>query len=126
MSTPRDKYANNADAWLANGSIFSRAAKLLFEQGDPFLYFPAALLGQQALEMLLKAALIRSGSSIAPEDVWGHRLVDLSKKLTESGQISLPEMFFDVAKNLMTSSANFATHRNLKKSKSWVQMTVGT
>ena len=115
MSTPRDKYANNADAWLANGSIFSRAAKLLFEQGDPFLYFPAALLGQQALEMLLKAALIRSGSSIAPEDVWGHRLVDLSKKLTESGQISLPEMFFEVAKKFDDFFRELRYPQELKK-----------
>jgi len=115
MPIPKDKYANNADAWLANGSIFSRASKVLFERGDPLLYFPAALLGQQALEMLLKAALIRNGSVIAREDVWGHKLVDLAEKLIASGQISLPDLFFEVAKKFDDFFSELRYPQEIKK-----------
>ncbi len=114
MPTSKDKYANNADAWLANGSIFSRASKILFEQGDPFLFFPAALLGHQALEMLLKAALIRSGSRVGRGDVWGHELVDLAQRLTAPGRISLPNLFFEVAKNFDNFFSELRYPREIK------------
>ena len=115
MRFPDDKYANNADAWLANGHIFSRAAKLLFEQNDPFLYFPAAMLGHQALEMLLKAALIRNGFTVAPEEVWGHKLVDLAKKLNVSGRVSLPDLFFEVAKKFDDFFSDLRYPQEIKK-----------
>ncbi len=71
-----DKYVNDAKTWCAHGETFGRAAALLFRSGNPSLYFPAATLGHQALEMLLKAALIRQGLKIskADDDVWGHDL----------------------------------------------------
>lgn len=53
----------------------------MFRSGNFFLWFPAAILGHQALEMYLKAALIVRGRSISPNDVWGHDLTLLAKQL---------------------------------------------
>jgi HEPN domain-containing protein len=49
------------------------------------LWFPAAFLGHQALEMFLKAALIKRGRRVVKGDVWGHNLVDLGSDLAKAG-----------------------------------------
>jgi len=90
-SAQKDKYTNSPDTWCEHGEIFGRAARELFASGNPFFYFPAALVGHQALEMLLKAALLRQGLKI--QDVWGHDLVELANKLTASGITLHAEVF---------------------------------
>jgi hypothetical protein len=94
-----DRYAKDAGLWRDSGYYNLEASDVLFRVGDPFLWFPAAVLGHHALEMLLKAILIHEGmtafnpryvNSLLPtvtlreEDcVWGHDLVELAKKLAE-------------------------------------------
>jgi len=56
----------------------------LFLSDNIVVWFPAAILGHHALEMLLKCALIRAGHVIERGDVWGHVLVELAKKLADS------------------------------------------
>jgi len=92
----RDKYTTSPDTWCTHGEIFAQAANNLFTAGNPLLYFPAALLGHQALEMLLKAALLRRGCKIS--EAWGHNLVGLAERLTADGSISLHGRVFEVAK----------------------------
>ena len=92
----KDKHANSADTWCAHGETFGQAAHALFTSGNPFFYFPAALLGHQALEMVLKAALLRQGFKI--NEAWGHDLVKLANKLTASGKVSLHEEVFEVGR----------------------------
>jgi HEPN domain-containing protein len=93
-----DKYINDAKTWCAQGETFGRAAVLLF-RSDPFLYFPAAILGHQALEMLLKAALIRQGFKITRVDggVWGHDLVELATKLESVVATAFSDELFEAA-----------------------------
>jgi HEPN domain-containing protein len=92
-----DKYATDAQAWREFAEINYAASALLFGSDGPFLWFAAATLGHQALEMFLKAALICEGMTVfnpqkisktspmvtfKPEDcVWGHNLLDLARTL---------------------------------------------
>lgn len=93
-----DKYLNDPSVWLQKAHDTRRAAKLLFAQGDAFVWFPAALLGHHALEMLLKAALIRKGCKIRKSDAWGHDLISLARKLVAEwkGKADFPDYFFEV------------------------------
>jgi len=94
----RDKYANDAVAWQRNAGVFREATHLLFNHGNPLLYFPAAILGHQTLEMFLKAALIKKGFQISPiqGDVWGHDLPQLVGQLFMDGPP--PPALLEVAK----------------------------
>jgi hypothetical protein len=56
-----DKYAKDADTWLTYAQFTYARAQELFRSESPSLWFSGAILGHQALEMLLKAALIRKG-----------------------------------------------------------------
>jgi len=92
-----DKYACDFRLWRDWAAIDYRAAKVLFQTNDPFLYFPAATLGHHALEMYLKSALIVNGMTVfdskkiklldagiilAEADcVWGHELIKLAEEL---------------------------------------------
>lgn len=87
-----DKYARDFKIWRDWASINYHAAKHLFDSGDPFLMFPASVLGHHALEMYLKSALIANGMTVFdpkkaklltpevdPADcVWGHNLSSLA------------------------------------------------
>jgi hypothetical protein len=97
MAHTVDKYASDFRLWRDWAAINYRAAKVLFQANDPFLWFPAATLGHHALEMYLKSALIAcgmtvfdpekvksldAGSGLGKKDcVWGHQLIDLAKEL---------------------------------------------
>jgi len=94
-----DKYARDSSLWRDWAAIDYRAAKTLFETGDPFLLFPAATLGHHALEMYLKSALIANGMTVfdpnkvksldtgtnlhAEDCAWGHDLVRLAETLAQ-------------------------------------------
>jgi HEPN domain-containing protein len=94
MDMKLDNYARDFALWRDWAAINYRAAKVLFETGDPFLLFPAATLGHHALEMYLKSALITTGMTVfdpkrvqsldprtdlGPDDcVWGHELMKLA------------------------------------------------
>jgi HEPN domain-containing protein len=78
-NTVPDKYAKDADTWWIWGENTYAGAYELFHPKKPGLWFSAAVLGHQALEMLLKAALIRKGHSVIQGDVWGHNLTKLAK-----------------------------------------------
>ncbi len=61
-------------------------------------WFPASVLGHQALEMFLKAALIRKGHRLAKADVWGHNLCVLAQKLIDHGALCTPEFMQELQK----------------------------
>jgi HEPN domain-containing protein len=61
----------------------------------PSLWFSAAILGHQALEMLIKAALIRKGHSIDRSDIWGHDLRKLAERLAFHADLP-PEVVTDL------------------------------
>ncbi len=63
------KYAGDADTWLLWGDHTLAGAQALFRSENPFHWFSAAILGHQALEMYLKAALVRRGHQVAIGDV---------------------------------------------------------
>ena len=89
---------NDPIAWFQSAENMRTAAVELFRSGNPLLWFPAALLGHQALEMFLKAALIREGLEVGPPPkgtVWGHRLICLGEKLTAIGKNKLPDVCFE-------------------------------
>lgn len=76
-----EKYSTDAETWLQWADHTHAGARTLFESDNPVLWFSAAILGHQALEMYLKAALIRQGHRVGCEDVWGHDLVELARRL---------------------------------------------
>ncbi len=81
-----DEFAANAAEWVNAAMGAFEAAKLLFYIENPRLWFSAAILGHHALEMLLKAALIQEGFTVAkgkPWDgfVWGHKTEELAQLL---------------------------------------------
>jgi hypothetical protein len=76
-----DKYAKDAYTWLIWAENTYAGACELFHPEKPGLWFAAAQLGALALEMFLKAALIRNGHTIVEDDVWGHDLPWLAKTL---------------------------------------------
>lgn len=81
-----DEFATDAAEWVKAAMGTFKGAKLLFQTENPHLWFSAAILGHHALEMLLKAALIQEGFTVAkgkPQDglVWGHRTEELAQLL---------------------------------------------
>jgi HEPN domain-containing protein len=90
MSVQKDRYRNEPTAWLQLADNSLRGARLLHKEGDAFLWFPAALLGHHALEMFLKAALIRQGAKVEPNGAWGHDLVKLATSLDTGATTASP------------------------------------
>jgi HEPN domain-containing protein len=80
-------FSADAPTWLQWAEQTYAGAHILFNDGNPFLWFPAAFLGHQALEMFLKAALIKQGRRVIKGDVWGHNLVDLASELGKTGAV---------------------------------------
>jgi HEPN domain-containing protein len=78
-------FSADAETWLQWAEQSYAGAHLLFHNGNPILWFPAAFLGQQALEMFLKAALIKQDSRAAKADMRGHNLIDLASELAKTG-----------------------------------------
>jgi HEPN domain-containing protein len=78
-------YSSDADTWLDWAEATYAGAQTLFLSDNALVWFPAALLGHQALEMFLKAALIREGHRIVKSDVWGHDLCGLARELQHHG-----------------------------------------
>lgn len=78
-------FSADAEAWVQWAEQTYRGSHVLFNFGDPFLWFAAAFLGHQALEMFLKAALIRRGRRVAKGDIWGHNLLPFVRDLESAG-----------------------------------------
>jgi HEPN domain-containing protein len=83
--TPDSDFPADAETWLQWAEQTYAGAHVLFNNGNPIVWFPAAILGHQALEMFLKAALIKQGRRVVNGDVWGHNLVDLASELANTG-----------------------------------------
>ena len=81
-----DHYSKDSASWLQWADHTYAGARTLFHSGNFFLWFPAAILGNQALEKYLKAALIVRGHAVSKNDVWGHDLVTLAEQLFARGQ----------------------------------------
>jgi len=79
------KYCDDDETWLQWGDVTYTGAHTLFHSDNFSLWFPAAILGHQALEMYLKAALILRGHRVVRTDIWGHDLRQLSSKLSAKG-----------------------------------------
>lgn len=97
MPTEMPKEVDNSPrddkAWLEWADQTCAGARRLWYDSDTNLWFPAAVLAHQALEMYLKAALIRKGHRVEKGDVWGHDLIELSGKL--SSEVTASEADFD-------------------------------
>jgi HEPN domain-containing protein len=85
-------YSTNAHSWSHWAQHAYAAAQALFANGNPFLWFGAAVLGHQAVEMCLKAILIGQGHRVTKGDVWGHDLIGLMKQVQDSGVRLPPEL----------------------------------
>jgi HEPN domain-containing protein len=98
MSVQKDRYRNEPTAWLQLADNSFQAAELLHKEGHALLWYPAALLGHHALEMLLKAALIRQRARIERDDAWGHDLVELGKLLDTRRPLGSANEFWETLK----------------------------
>lgn len=78
-------FSADAETWLQWAEQTYAGAHLLFHNGNPLLWFPAAFLGQQALEMFLKAAMMKQGRRVILGDEWGHNHIDLASELAKTG-----------------------------------------
>lgn len=91
-------YSSDADTWLNWAEVTYAGAQTLFLSDNALVWFPAAILGQQALEMFLKAALIRKGHRVVRGDVWDHDLCALAMKLISHGVVLTPEFMSELQK----------------------------
>jgi HEPN domain-containing protein len=105
---PDSDFSAGADTWLQWAEQTYAGAHVLFNNGNPSLWFPAAFLGHQALEMFLKAALIKQGQRVAKGDAWGRSLVDFTSDLAKAG-FNFPPGFVD---DLQTFNDFFEKLRN--------------
>jgi HEPN domain-containing protein len=85
MVQNQPKYSEDDETWLQWGDVTYTGAHTLFHSDDVSLWFPAAILGHQALEMYLKAALILRGHRVVRTDILGHDLRQLASKLSAKG-----------------------------------------
>jgi HEPN domain-containing protein len=92
--TPDSDFSADAETWLQWAEQTYAGARVLFNNGNPSVWLPAAFLGHQALEMFLKAALIKQSRGAVKGDVWGHYLVDLVSELAKTG-FNFPPGFVD-------------------------------
>jgi HEPN domain-containing protein len=91
-------YSSDADTWLKWAEVTYAGAQTLFLSDNLAVWFPAAILGQQALEMFLKAALIRKGHRVVQGDVWDHDLCALARKLINHDVVLAPEFMLELQK----------------------------
>jgi HEPN domain-containing protein len=105
---PDSDFSADAETWLQWAEQSHAGAHALFNNGNSSLWFPAAILGHQALEMFLKAALIKQGRGVVRGDAWGHNLVDLASELAKTG-FHFPSGFVD---DLKTFNEFFEELRN--------------
>jgi HEPN domain-containing protein len=91
-------YSSDSDTWLNWAEATYSGAQTLFLSDNALVWFPAAVLGHQALEMFLKAALIRRGHRVAKSDVWGHDLCALARQLENHGVSFTPEFIENLQK----------------------------
>lgn len=89
-------YAADADAWLNWAEATYSGAQTLFLNDNALVWFPAAILGHHALEMFLKASLIRKGHRVEESDVWDHNLCALAEKLINHGVELTPEFMCEL------------------------------
>src|SRR5713226_6005382 len=68
------RFSSDSNTWLTWAEATYAGAQTLFRSDNALVWFPAAVLGHHALEMFLKAALIRKGHRVNEKDVWGHDL----------------------------------------------------
>jgi HEPN domain-containing protein len=81
---------SDAQAWFNWSEMSYFSAQTLFGDGNPFLWFGAACLGHQAIEMYLKTILIGRGRRAVKGDAWGHSLFVLLRQVCDTG-IIVPE-----------------------------------
>lgn len=91
-------YSSDAITWLQWAEATYAGAQTLFSSNNVLVWFAAAILGHQALEMLLKASPIRKGHRIHPSDVWGHDLRALARELIAEGVVLTPEFMVELQK----------------------------
>jgi HEPN domain-containing protein len=96
-------YTTDAESWLQWADHTYGGARRLFHEGSILDWFPAAILGHQALEMYLKASLIRQGHRITKEDVWGHDLVGLASQISTK----VPNFPIEITRDLQTFTDYF-------------------
>lgn len=101
-----DKYAGDARTWFLWAEASYSGAHKLFHSGDALLLFPAAILGHHALEMYLKAALIKLGHKVGG-DIWGHRLRSLAARIAKE----VPEFPKEIRAGLKVFDDYFAELR---------------
>lgn len=125
-----DKYYRDVRTWREFAEINHTAATKLFADLSPFMYFPAAILGHHALEMYLKAALVKLGMAVfnpqliikldpgvtltVAECVWGHKLVDLAERIATRSPlfdlnitIDIPSLILEMPMNIRTALEHF-------------------
>lgn len=102
-------YAQDADTWLKWAWHTHAGAKKLFHDENPFLWFSAAILGHQALEMYLKTILIRLGHPVVKGEAWGHDLVGLASKMSQSNR---QKVFGDDAEEFVDKLQVFTNYFN--------------
>jgi HEPN domain-containing protein len=91
-------YSSDADTWLNWAEATYAGAQTIFLSDNALAWFPAAILGHQALEMFLKAALIRKGRRVTKTDVWGHDLCALARELVNQGVVLTPQFMLELQK----------------------------
>jgi hypothetical protein len=78
MGNTPDNYSRDWWLWRNWAAIDYRGCKILFQTGDPFLFFPAATLGHHAPEMYLKSALIVNDMTLFdPQKIKSHSGISL-------------------------------------------------
>jgi HEPN domain-containing protein len=87
MPQNHPKYSDDDETWLIWAETTYAGAATLFRSDNILLWFPAAILGHQALEKYLKAALIVRGHRVTP-------LRELANELTAKGP-SFPSNFLE-------------------------------
>jgi HEPN domain-containing protein len=87
-------YSSNAHSWAHWAQRTYTASQALFAHDNPDMWFGAAVLAHQSVEMCLKAILVAKGRRVVKDDVWGHDLVQLLKQVQLCG-INLPPEFED-------------------------------
>lgn len=94
----KSDYSADADTWLNWAEATYAGAQTLFASDNALVWFPAVFLSQQALEMFLKAALIRKSHRVVRGDVWDHDLCALARKLINHGAVLTPEFMAELQK----------------------------
>jgi hypothetical protein len=104
-----DPITQDCVAWCIYAEMDYRVAKILFNSGDPMLYFAAMSVGHHALELFLKGAMIKLGMKACnpkkaklfgfkeSDCTWGHNLYDLGVTLATRDTAFNPNANIDVS-----------------------------